>query len=81
MRLPDLETPVGVTQEESLLRPGEAAEFLRVAVATLKDWRGRLHGIGPSFIRVGGRVRYSLRDLRRYVKSRTVSALGKKKRR
>jgi hypothetical protein len=65
-------TFVGVTEEDRLLRTHEAAEFLAVAVDTLKRWRRRLHRSGPPFIRVGGRVRYSLWDLRRYLKNRTV---------
>jgi len=68
----DVGTFVGVTEEDRLLRTHEAAEFLAVAVDTLKRWRRRLHRSGPPFIRVGGRVRYSLWDLRRYLKNRTV---------
>ena len=72
MRLPDLDSPVGGIQEDRLLRTGEAAVFLGVAVDTLKWWRCRLHRSGPPFIRVGGHVRYRLGHLRAYLESRTV---------
>ena len=39
----------------------EAAAYLRIAVATLRRWRWK--GGGPTFIKVGGRVRYESQAL------------------
>jgi hypothetical protein len=63
---------VEVTEGDCLLRTGAAAEFLAVSLGTLKFWRVRSHRAGPDFIRVGSGVRYSLAELRRYLKRRTV---------
>ena len=71
---------MGGIQEDRLLRTREAAEFLAVAVDTLKFWRCRLHRSGPPFIRVGGHVRYRLRHLEHYLQSRTVVPGEKKPR-
>lgn len=61
--------------DEDLLLPEEAAEYLRVPVATLSGWRHRrrIDGSqpGPKFLRLeGNRVRYRTGDLRKYVDSR-----------
>lgn len=44
-----------------LLDEREAAEYLRVAVGTLRRWRWA--GKPPAFIKIGGRVRYDVQDL------------------
>ncbi len=41
----------------------EAAAYLGIAAATLYTWRSRRPGYGPRAVKVGGRVRYRLRDL------------------
>jgi predicted DNA-binding transcriptional regulator AlpA len=47
---------------DSILKPDEAAEMLRITPRTLADWRYR--GCGPRFVRYSGRaVRYRLRDV------------------
>jgi predicted DNA-binding transcriptional regulator AlpA len=47
---------------DSILKPDEAAEMLRITPRTLADWRYR--GVGPRFVRYSGRaVRYRLRDV------------------
>ncbi len=58
--------------EPSLLTPRAAAGLLAVSPDTLKFWRTRSHRGGPDFIRVGGRIRYSLRDLCRWLEEQTV---------
>lgn len=62
----------GIAEEDRLLTTHEAAWFLRVSPATLKYWRVRGRRAGPNFIRLGGRVRYSLKHLRCYISERTV---------
>jgi hypothetical protein len=42
---------------EQLLTVGEAAAILRCSVASLNKWR--LNGLGPKFVYVGRRVRYT----------------------
>jgi hypothetical protein len=42
---------------EQLLTVGEAAAVLRCSVASLNKWR--LNGLGPKFVYVGRRVRYT----------------------
>lgn len=44
-----------------LLTETEAAEFLRVAVATLRRWRWS--GRAPRFVKIGNRVRYEVAAL------------------
>ncbi|MGO3510120.1 MAG: helix-turn-helix domain-containing protein [Glutamicibacter arilaitensis] len=43
----------------------EAAEFLRVPVATLRYWRHM--GTGPKSARIGGRVMYKQVDLEAWI--------------
>jgi hypothetical protein len=59
----------------SLLTEREAANMLRVAPRTLKDWRLRpwRGGAGPAYIKMGKLVRYRLRDLECYLKQRAIS--------
>jgi hypothetical protein len=42
-----------------------AADFLRLSPRTLEGWRVR--GGGPSFVKVGGAVRYRLASLEAYL--------------
>ena len=56
-----------------LLTSGEAGQFLRIPVATLKCWRRRKVRRGPRFIKVHSHaVRYRLWDLERFLDSRAV---------
>jgi excisionase family DNA binding protein len=43
-------------QSGRLMTPSEVAEYLRISVKTLANWRSR--NTGPPFLRIGGRVRY-----------------------
>lgn len=47
--------------DDTILTEAEAADFLRIAPKTLSQWRWR--GLGPSFLKLGGAVRYSMADL------------------
>jgi excisionase family DNA binding protein len=50
-----------------LLTEKEAAEKLGMSVAALRRWRLEMRG--PTFIRVGTRIRYREEDLESYVES------------
>lgn len=69
-----METEMGKQSEtlaapEGLLDQKGAAAFLGCKEQTLADWRCK--GIGPGFVKVGRLVRYSLDDLRTWVKGNT----------
>ena len=51
--------------ESPLFDEKEAAAYLRVAVATLRRWRWA--GKPPSFVKIGGRVRYEIQDLNKLI--------------
>lgn len=61
-----------VHQLETLLTPIEAAAILKVKTNTLARWR--VDGEGPSFIRVGRSVRYSAREITRFIARQTHSS-------
>jgi DNA-binding transcriptional MerR regulator len=44
------------TKIDKLLRPGEVAKILRVNPSTISVWRRE--GVGPPWVKVGGRFRY-----------------------
>jgi predicted site-specific integrase-resolvase len=56
-------------QLEALLTPVEAAEILKVRANTLAKWR--VTGEGPAFVHVGRSVRYSARELTRFIDRQT----------
>jgi len=45
--------------------PHEASSYLRVARQTLARWR--CHGLGPPFVRIGGRIFYDRADLDAFI--------------
>jgi excisionase family DNA binding protein len=55
--------------DESLLNESEAAKLLAVSVRTLQAWRTRESG--PPFVRLGRAIRYRLKDLIEWVRSKT----------
>ena len=56
-----------------LLTEKEAANFLVVAVKTLRNWRNLCKG--PSYKKIGRLVRYSVADLAAYAEKTTVQAI------
>jgi len=62
-------------QIETLLTPIEAAAILKVKPNTLAKWR--VTGEGPAFIRVGRSVRYSSREIARFIDQQTRSSTSK----
>jgi hypothetical protein len=51
-----------------LLDPREASCFLRVTKQTLARWR--CYGLGPCFVRIGGRIFYDIDDLDAFIAAR-----------
>jgi len=54
------------------LRPGDAARFVGLSVATLE--KHRIYATGPRYSKVGGRVFYRLADLQAWVDSAARSS-------
>ena len=67
-------------EEPPLLDTHDLARLLGLSPDSLKNWRKRSQRKeGQNFIRVGRRIRYSLEDVRRYLKNRTVQIKGRKR--
>ena len=59
---------------DGLLTPDEASALLRVDEGTLANWRYR--GIGPVFVKLGGKVRYAKNDLNSFVQQSRQQMTG-----
>lgn len=59
---------------EDYLNQIELAARWRISPRTLERWRWRR--IGPDFIKVGGSVRYSVDEVRRFENERRRKSLG-----
>jgi len=57
-----------------LMNDEKAAKFLDVGLQTMRNWRCRRQG--PDYIKMGRSVRYSERDLLRYLESRKIKVDG-----
>jgi hypothetical protein len=55
---------------ERLIDEKEAGAYLHVSARTLQGFRLRREG--PAYVKIGGRVRYRLRDLDKYLDDHTV---------
>ena len=64
-------SPRGPPGLDQLLTVEETAELLRCSASSLNKWR--LLGRGPSFVRVGARVRYRAADLADFIAASTRS--------
>ena len=53
------------TERRNLALPIEVAEFLRVEVKTLKQWRWL--GVGPRWTKANGAIRYRWDDVETYL--------------
>jgi len=60
--------------EDQNLTPAAAAEWLCRSRRTLDNWRSQ--GRGPSYVRCGGRIVYSLHDLRSWRDAQRVEVTG-----
>lgn len=66
--LEDLRTVDEIIRREKLLTPREVASVLGISLETLRSWRGKRYRRDLRFIKLAGaRVRYRLRDLRRWL--------------
>jgi len=61
-------TPIDETYQERHLTPPELAARLQLHVVTLATWR--MKGLGPKFVKTGGRVRYPLVQVEAWEQSR-----------
>jgi hypothetical protein len=52
--------------DDALLLPQEAADYLRMKIQTLANWR--CYGGGPEFTRVGNRIFYPMSKLRAFIR-------------
>ncbi len=55
---------------EKVVNEHEASRVLNLAVQTLRNWRTMRRG--PSYLKMGGSVRYNLRDLEAYCQRKRV---------
>jgi predicted DNA-binding transcriptional regulator AlpA len=62
---------MGQHGEKRLLGEGEAAKFLGLGVQTLRNRRSLRQG--PSYIKIGASVRYSIEDLEAYVAQHRIA--------
>ena len=60
-----MDTNTNLSGLEPLLTIEALAEYLDVPVTTIRDWR--TDGKGPCAIRVGGRVRFAVSDVLRWL--------------
>ncbi len=59
------------------LTTAQAAEALSLSKSTLDNWRSQ--GRGPSYIKVGGAVRYRIADIESWVESQQVVTIDQGK--
>lgn len=55
------ETEKALSRRSQRVRPVQAADFLKVSIRTLEDWRAK--GKGPPFSQVGRKIFYDMDDL------------------
>ncbi len=61
---------------QHLCNEAYAAEYLGgLCPQTLQNWRYK--GIGPKFIKVGGAIRYRIKDLEKYLDDNTRQSTSK----
>lgn len=58
------------------LDPMEAARILDMRPNTLGQWR-RVRGMGPKFLKLGGKVYYRPEDIEEYVRTQTLAPVCK----
>jgi hypothetical protein len=65
---PERGAPTAASRQRRLFDPEEASDYLRVARQTLARWR--CYGLGPRFVRIGGRIFYDASDLDAFIAAR-----------
>jgi excisionase family DNA binding protein len=63
-----------MTTPDALLTPQEAADYLRLPVRQLQQWR--YLGTGPAYTKAGRAVRYYRSDLDAWLKAQRVEPRG-----
>lgn len=56
-----------------LLNPADVADLLGIKVETLQIWRCN-HRYNLPYVKIGGRVRYKVSDVEKFIESRTVKS-------
>jgi len=64
-----------MTEENLFLTPGELAKRWKkkVSVETLERWRYSKTRKGPAYMRIGGKVLYSLTDIEEYERTNKIN--------
>ena len=57
--------------QNALLTTRELAQLIRISAPTLANWR--IQSRGPSFLKVGGRVRYQQADVEQWLEQQRVT--------
>lgn len=57
----------------------EFSEQFKIPKTTLRKWRHRRRG--PSYFRLGGKIRYSLKDIELWIQASHVDPVAKRKQR
>jgi hypothetical protein len=66
-------TPVGPMVQDPFLNTEDACGYLGVPKATLLTWRVRRPGYGPRAVKAGGRLKYRLSELDRWLRAHEES--------
>jgi predicted site-specific integrase-resolvase len=56
--------------DKEVMNTKQAADWLGLSVSTMNQWRA--NGLGPTYVRMGGRIAYRIQDLREWVKGAVV---------
>ena len=59
-----------IEDENPLLNESKTAQILGLSKGTLTVWRHQ--GKGPRYVKLGGAIRYKLRDLTEYIKAHRI---------
>ena len=70
MSMPDKNHSSTSSDDTELATPSEAADYLRTTPAKLAQ--DRFHGIGPTYVKLHGRVLYPWAELRQYVENSKI---------
>lgn len=59
--------------DESLLKPQEVADLLKISLHTLASWRRQINTHDLPWIEVGGSIRYRREDVQAWLDKRTTN--------
>lgn len=72
--MPRKTQPRDVVTTDELLTAGDVAQTLGLSAGTLANWRSV--GMGPTFVKVGGRVRYRASSVNTWVADQERTAVS-----